>query len=268
MSLELLHADVFRTFTLLFNHSYIQDMSLIIGTYQFNIDAYLTDFRGKATLPLMSSFILQVATKHAEERGFGYSSMTAQKKAWVLSRLVIEMFEYPKNDDPIQVRTWVADVNKLFTERCVSFETSEGKQIGFARTIWAAIDMETRRPTNVLELGDLLKYKTDNPLPIDGTRKIPQIKDLEPVGKFTVRYSDIDINGHLNSMKYIEHFVDMFDMDMFRHRNIRRFEINYTNEAHFGTPLRLYRKEESEGVYILEMRKEDTLISSARVYWK
>ena len=47
-------------------------MSSIIGNYRFNIDAYLTDFRGKATLPQMSSFILQAATKHAEERGFGY----------------------------------------------------------------------------------------------------------------------------------------------------------------------------------------------------
>lgn len=243
-------------------------MSQLIGTYPFTIDAYLTDFRGKATLPQMSSFILQVATKHAEERGFGYSAMTAQKKAWVLSRLVIEMFEYPLNDALIQVRTWVTGINKLFTERCVSFETPEGRRFGFARTIWAAIDMETRRPTHLTELDGLARYVCDEPVPIEGVRKIQPLKTTEPVGKFTVRYSDIDINGHLNSMKYIEHFIDMFDMDLFRHKDIYRFEIGYTNEAHFGSALRLYRQEESEGIYVLEMRKEDTLISSARVYWK
>lgn len=243
-------------------------MSSLIGTYRFNIDAYVTDFRGKATLPLMSSFILQVATKHAEERGFGYSAMTGQNKAWVLSRLVIEMFEYPEKDAELNVHTWVADVNRLFTERCVSFETLDGKQLGFARTIWAAIDMETRRPTNVLELGGLSDYKVMQELPIDGPKKIPAIKDEEPTGKFTVRYSDIDINGHLNSMKYIEHFVDMFDMEMFKTKDIRRFEINYTNEAHFGSSLRLYNKEEAENTFILEMKKEDTLISSSRVYWE
>ncbi len=242
--------------------------SSLIGKYHFTIDAYLTDFRGKATLPLMSSFILQVATKHAEERGFGYSAMTERKRAWVLSRLVIEMFDYPSNDDEINVRTWVADVNKLFTERCVSFESQDGKQIGFARTIWAAIDMETRRPTNVLELEGLSDYKISQELPISGTRKIPAIKDLDPVGKFTVRYSDIDINGHLNSMKYIEHFTDMFDIEMFRTKDIRRFEINYTNEAYFGSRLKLYKKEEdTENSYILEMRSDDALISSARVIW-
>lgn len=243
-------------------------MSSLIGNYQFTIDAYLTDFRGKATLPLMSSFILQVATKHAEERGFGYSVMTEKRRAWVLSRLVIEMFDYPNNDAELNVKTWVADANKLFTERCVSFETLDGKQIGFARTIWAAIDMETRRPTNVLELEGLLDYKIEQPLPIDGARKIPAIKDMDPVGKFTVRYSDIDINGHLNSMKYIEHFIDMFDMEMFKTKDIRRFEINYTNEAHFGSRLKLYRKEEVENAFILEMKSDEALISSARVIWQ
>ena len=242
-------------------------MSAIIGTYQFNIDAYLTDFRGKATLPLMSSFILQAATKHAEERGFGYSAMTAQRKAWVLSRFVLEMNEYPRNDDPVHVRTWVADANKFFTERCVAFDAADGRSFGFARTLWAAIDMDTRRPTNVLELGDLMRYRCEQPIPIEGTRKIPRLHEDDPAGKFTVRYSDIDINGHLNSMKYVEHFVDMFDMERFRTGDIRRFEINYVNEARFGTPLRLYRHEEAPGVFILEMRHEDALISAARVTW-
>lgn len=244
-------------------------MTSLIGNYPFTIDPYITDFRGKATLPLMSSFILQVATKHADERGFGYSDMTGRKRAWVLSRMAIEMFEYPDKDTELNVKTWVADVNKFFTERCVSFETLEGKQIGFARTVWAAIDMETRRPTNVLEMGGLADYKVEQQeLPIEGTKKIPLLKDIEPIGKFTVRYSDIDINGHLNSMKYIEHFVDMFDMEMFKTKDIRRFEINYTNEAHFGTRLHLYKKEEAEGTYILEMKNDEALISSARVMWK
>jgi acyl-ACP thioesterase len=240
----------------------------LIGTYRFDIDAYTTDFRGKATLPLLSSFVLQVATKHAEERGFGYSEMTAQRKAWVLSRLVIEMFEYPEKDDELNVKTWVAGANKLFTERCVAFETLDGKPLGFARTVWAAIDMETRRPTNILELQGLTNYITEQEIPVEGAKKIPLLKDEESVGKFTVRYSDIDINGHLNSMKYIEHFIDMFNLEMFKIKDIRRIEMNYTNEAHFGTSLRLYKKEETENTFILEMKKEDVLISSSRVYWE
>ncbi len=239
-----------------------------LGTYEFNIDAYSTDFRGKATLPLMSSFLLQVATKHAEERGFGYSYMSERNIAWVFSRLMIEIYEYPYNDVKIKVNTWVSDTNKFFSERSFSIENEEGKIIGYARSLWAAIDISTRRPTNILELQGLGDFKLDHPCPIDGMKKILALKDEEPVGKFTVRYSDIDINNHLNSVKYIEHFVDMFDVEMFKNKDIQRFEISFQHEAHFGERLKLYKKEEADGIFTLEMRSNEASVSLARVTWK
>lgn len=130
----------------------------IIGRYEFTIDAYLTDFRGKATLPMIEGFMLQSATKHAEERGFGYSSMTSMQRAWVLSRMAIEIFEYPKNDTIMVVKTWVANVNRLFTERYFAFEDESGKEIGYAKSLWASIDLKARKPTNVLELDGLSEY--------------------------------------------------------------------------------------------------------------
>ena len=51
----------------------------IIGRYEFTIDAYLTDFRGKATLPMIEGFMLQSATKHAEERyNYGCQNVGSQ----------------------------------------------------------------------------------------------------------------------------------------------------------------------------------------------
>lgn len=239
-----------------------------VGIYPFTIDAYLCDFRGKATLPMLGNFMLQVATKHAEDRGFGFNSMTGQKRVWVLSRIAIEIMEYPKNDSNIKVHTWVSDVNKIFTERCFAFEDESGKILGYARSVWASIDMETRRPTNVLELEGLSDYSTGEPCPIEGIKKILPVKNIEPYNSFDVKYSDIDINKHLNSMKYIEHYIDMFDIEIFKEKEINRFEISYLNEAYYGTILDLYKKNEEEDVYILEMKNGDTTISSARITWK
>jgi medium-chain acyl-[acyl-carrier-protein] hydrolase len=240
-----------------------------IGIYKFTIDAYLSDFRGKATLPMIGGFMLQAATKHAEERGFGYSSMTSRKRVWVLSRMAIEIYEYPQNETVFEIKTWVADVNKLFTERCFAFCNEEGKEIGFARSIWASIDLETRRPTNVLELDGLSDYiNKEQNCPIEGMKKIPLIKDVDPVDSFIVKYSDIDINKHLNSMKYIEHFVDIFDLDMFKEKEIHRFEINYVNEAHYGSTIQMLKREDQENVFTLEMNCEGTNISLSRITWK
>ena len=242
-----------------------------VGIYSNVIDAYLSDFRGKATLPMIGGFMLQAATRHAEERGFGYSAMTSQKKVWVLIRMAIEIFEYPKNDTEIKVHTWVADVNKMFTERCFAFEDDKGNYFGYARSVWAAIDLETRRPTNVLELEGLSDYINDKPCPIASTGKIPLLKEgNELSASFTVKYSDIDINKHLNSIKYIEHFVDVFPIEMFQQKEIRRFEISYIMEGQYGTTLNIFEKTdpENEGVFILEMKREDKAICSSKVIWK
>jgi acyl-ACP thioesterase len=240
-----------------------------IGKYEFTIDAYLTDFRGKATLPMIGGFMLQVASKHAEERGFGYSTMTSLQRAWVLSRMAIEIFEYPKNDTEMVIKTWVAGVNKLFTERYFAFEDENGKVIGYAKSLWASIDFKTRKPTNVLEIGNLSDYVAEVENPIKGLTKIPALKDnYEHASDFIVKYSDVDINKHLNSMKYIEHIVDVFDIGMFREKEIRRIEINYISEGRYGAKLDILKQEEADETFILEMRAGDINVCSARIIWK
>ncbi len=244
-------------------------MIIPIGKYKFEIDAYLTDFRGKATLPMIGGFMLQAATKHAEERGFGYSAMTSQNRVWVLSRIAIEIFEYPKNDTVMVLNTWVANVNRLFTERHFSFEDSDGKAIGYAKSLWASIDLKTRKPTNVLELEGLSDYIVEKENPIEGMTKIPALKnDFVVASDFIVKYSDVDINKHLNSMKYIEHFVDVFDIEMFREKEIRRIEINYVSEGRYGTKLDILKREESDGIFVLEMKDGDTNVCSTRITWQ
>lgn len=237
------------------------------GIYSYTIDAYLSDFRGKATLPMLGGFILQAATRHAEERNFGYSFMTNQRRAWVLMRMSIDILEYPNNDTSVKLHTWISDINKLFSERCFAFENQNGDYIGYARTMWASIDLETRRPTNILELKGMADFKLDKECPMSTTAKIPLLKDPEFASSFTVKYSDIDINKHLNSMKYIEHLVDIFPIEMFQEKEIRTFEINYIAEGQYGTTLDILKSKTDLDKPVLEMKHNDKTICLARVTW-
>ncbi|MBP1618981.1 MAG: acyl-[acyl-carrier-protein] thioesterase [Bacteroidetes bacterium] len=239
-----------------------------VGSYTFTIDAYLSDFRGKATLPMIGGFLLQAASKHAEERGFGYSVMTERGKAWVLSRMYIQICEYPTNETQISVNTWVTDINKLFTERCFSIEDKNGREIGFARSLWAALDVETRRPTNILDLGELTGYICKKTCPIEPISKIGQPKEEAKLrSEFTVQYSDIDINKHLNSMKYIEHFVDVFPIQMYHDKEIRDFNVNYLLEGHYGEKLQVLETGIEPDVFTLTMKNAEKAICLAKVGW-
>jgi len=240
-----------------------------VGSFKFHIESYVCDFTGKATLPVIGNFILQAATIHAQERGFGYEAMTKSKAAWVLSRLSIEMKEYPEYDQDLIVETWVESVAKFFTQRCFSFIDSKGKIIGYARSIWAAIDLETRRPLDILAWrSDLVDFvDSEKKCPIGKLEKIPSVDETEPVMGYSVRYSDIDINKHMNSIKYIEHVINVFDLSVFREKLIHKFEMVYLQEGIFGDKLKLYKQDFSANEYVIDTKKGEESICRTRIIW-
>lgn len=244
-------------------------MSHPIGSYSFTIDAYLSDFRGKATLPMMMGFMLQAATKHAEERGFGYTAMTVQNKAWVLTRMKIFIQVYPSNENEIYIHTWAADINKLFSERCFSFQDKAGNPLGFARSLWAAIDVDSRKATNILDLEGLKQFIHRKECPIAPPQKLSDSKVKGHLAdSFQVKYSDIDINKHLSSLKYIEHFVDIFPIEMYQEKEIREFDINYIQEGHYGEKLEIEESELGVDEYMLGLKESDKTICLAKVRWE
>ena len=240
-----------------------------VGSFRFHIESYVCDFREKSTLPVIGNFILQAATIHAQERGFGYEAISKEQTAWVLSRLSIEMFEYPGHDQDLIVETWVEDVARFFTQRCFRFINKDEKVVGYARTIWAAIDMTTRRPK------DLQSWRPDLADYIDNSRECPLEKpskinsvEGEPIMGYSVRYSDIDINRHMNSIKYIEHTLNTFDLDIFRKKDIRKFEMVYLAEGIFGEKLKLYKQEVNPDEFLIDTKRGEESICRSRIIWE
>lgn len=237
------------------------------GKYQFVTEEYLSDFRGRVTLPMMGSYMLHAASNHAATRGFGFNDMTEKHTAWVLSRLAIEVKQYPAMTEPITLYTWIDEVGRLFTSRCFELVNQEGLSLCYGRSIWAAIDMETRRPT-LLDVENLSRYIVDRPCPIDRPGKIPAIEGSSEGEPYRIKYSDLDINGHLNSIKYIEHLLDLFDLEMFEQQEVARFEIAYLSEGRYGMPLKLHKTEASPHSYHLAISHEGKAICRAAATWR
>ncbi|RHJ93526.1 acyl-[acyl-carrier-protein] thioesterase [Parabacteroides bouchesdurhonensis] len=238
-----------------------------IGEFHFDTESYQMDFRGRVTIPMIGNYLIHAASIHAANRGFGYSDMTEKHTAWVLSRLAIEITDYPKSSESITVYTWVDEVGRLFTSRCFELANGEGKTFGFARSIWAAIDMETRRPT-LLDVEGLSAYISDRPCPIEKPGKIVPVEAKTEAVPYKVKYSDLDINGHLNSIKYMEHLLDLFDIGMFREKEISRFEIAYQAEGKYGMMLGLHLAEAAPGKYDMAICHDEKAICRAAVTWK
>jgi acyl-ACP thioesterase len=133
------------------------------------------------------------------------------------------------------------------------------------------ISIETRKPADLLQLhgGSITDYiYPQEPCPIAKAGRI-KVATEEPVSSHRVVYSDIDINGHVNSIKYIEHILDLFPLDTYRTRQLKRFEVAYVAEGYAGDTLLFYRQEVGEKEYDIEIRKDDgTVLVRSKMIFK
>ena len=140
------------------------------------------------------------------------------------------------------------------------FGNSSEHIYGYGRSIWAMIDTESRQPTDIFSIdnGAINNWIVkDKECPIDKGGRVKMSDDAELVRTIDTSYNDVDINGHINSVKYIEHVLDLWDIDWYREHTIRRFEIAYVAEAHAGDQLSFWREQTGEQEYCIRITKTD-----------
>lgn len=229
------------------------------GSYPFVAEPFHVDFTERLTMGVLGNHLLNCAGFHAEERGFGIATLNENRYTWVLSRLAVEMYEMPRAYEKFSIETWVENVYRLFTDRNFAILGAGGKPIGYARSVWAMIGMEDRKPADLLTLhgGSITGYIcTGKECPIAKPGRI-RLAERQEAGEHVAKYSDIDINGHVNSIRYIEHILDLFPMEMFRERSVRRFEVAYVAESYYGDKLTFYRQQTGENEYDVEVVKNN-----------
>ena len=218
-----------------------------VGCYPFMAEPFHCDFSGRLFMGHLGNHMLNAADFHSSARGFGMKYLMTIKRSWVLSRLAIEMNEMPLQYTKFNVETWVESAMRYFTSRNFAVIGEDGKAYGYGRSIWAMIDTESRQPTDIyaIDNGAIEQWIVkDKECPIDKGGRVKMGDAAELVRTIDTYYNDVDINGHINSVKYIEHVLDLWDMAWYLTHQIKRFEIAYVAEAHAGDQLSFYMEKE------------------------
>ena len=232
------------------------------------------DFSGRLFMGHLGNHMLNAADFHSTHRGFGMKRLMTINRSWVLSRLAIEMTEMPTQYTKFNVETWVESAMRYFTSRnfavvgipegddhsSLLVPPSSPKVYGYGRSIWAMIDTESRQPTDILAVdnGAISEWiEKDKPCPIDKGGRVKMGDDAQLVRTIDTYYNDVDINGHINSVKYIEHVLDLWDLEWYRTHQIRRVEIAYVAEAHAGDHLSFDREQTADNEYCIRIVRTD-----------
>lgn len=231
-----------------------------VATYEFTAYPFRCDVTDKLFLGNLGNMMLNAADFHSNARGFGMNYLNPRHLTWVLSRFVIEMKSVPRAYDHFTVSTWVENAMRFFTSRNYSVEDAEGHNLGYGRSIWAMINTETRQPVDLTKVrdGEIMDWvEAEKPCPIDKCSRVKVDKDAEEVGSVVAQYSDVDVNGHVNSVRYLDHVLDLWPLEWHREHALKRLEAVYVAEAHAGDTLRLLREDMGNGEYHVAIMKQD-----------
>ena len=216
-------------------------------------------------MPEIAEALINAASYHALSLGVGFPDLIKNNHIWVLARMAFEMKRYPKAKEDLVIETWVEGYNKHFTSRNMRMLTSEGEELGFCRTIWSILDFDTREPQDLTNYIGIANCAFESPCPIEKPGRIPSANDDDPE-IFKVKYSDLDVNRHMTSSKYIEHMLDCFDLETFDNKIVGRFEIQYINEALYNEEIKIYKQKIKEDEFIIEMRNNnDNALCKCRI---
>lgn len=232
----------------------------------FLLTAGECDARSEMPVTLMVERIIEVATRHANLLGIGYANLFPRGVGWVLSRLGVEMYRSPRINETYRVRTWIESWNRLFSERCFEFIGSDGLTIGHARTIWATIDFKTRQVADLSGLGTPQMLEHGLKSPMARLRKhgavTPHISE-----NYTFRFSDLDFNRHVNSVRYVEHILNLWPLSHYDEYRIDRFEIAYIQECLADQRVTINAENREDDSSLVEIVRDGARVLSSAIHF-
>lgn len=205
----------------------------------YTLTAGETNAAGRMPVTLIVSRVIEIATLHANALEIGYSELSRHRLGWVLARIAVDIHAYPAINEEYTLTTWMEGYNKFFSDRCCEITDNSGRVLASVRTMWVAIDTATRAMADLSQLGDSFPV-ADRRSSVERCRP-PRLAPgaVTETAEYTFRYTDIDFNGHVNTVRYIEAVLNTRTPDFYAARDITRLEAAFDRECHFGDTVAL-----------------------------
>lgn len=230
-------------------------------THRYTVKWHDTDANREVRPSQILMYMQETANLQLQDSGMPLDDLRDRYGlGFILSRISVRMIEPLYAYDKIEVQTWICDSRGLSFNRCFAI-LKEGRVVAEAYSAWALLNLRERRLVKVGEFE--FPFPGDATLEIDLPRRVhfPSSTVVETAGERTIRYADIDYNGHMNNTRYPDMLCD-FVPDVFAKR-VRGFTLSYLHEATYGHTLKVYRAQTNGGYLFRTMDADGTVCLEA-----
>ena len=193
--------------------------------YRFQVRSYECGPDGAATLPSICNYLQEAASLNAESLSFSKSNFAAagENISWVLTRMRVKMVRYPRWEEPVVVATWPSGGRRI---------------VAIPDSVFECVDKSC---APVLGEAPFTKLRWD-------------CREVAGACVFRARRGDIDLNGHVNNVHYIEWLLETVPEGI---GPCSDFEIIFRSETLAGEEVRAEGVEVEPGVYVHRVSAPD-----------
>ncbi|MGI6168948.1 MAG: acyl-[acyl-carrier-protein] thioesterase [Christensenellales bacterium] len=197
----------------------------------------------------------EISERHSASMQASRTDLLERGYFWVLLRARIEMRRYPVLNDEISVRTWASHQGGRIFSRHYAF-ADRAKDIGYASTIWLVMNMETRQLARAPKDMAFLNYNSQEPAPMPPLKPIRTDLPMRTMEVRSPRFSDLDMNRHMNNTRYAEWICDTLGREQFEENMLSALQINFLKESDQSRRIRICMAQEADRFFI--EGKDDT----------
>jgi acyl-ACP thioesterase len=207
---------------------------LLVHHEDFIVRSYEVDFRGKASASSICNYLQEVAGNHATKLGVAVDHLFKKNMTWVLSRLHVQFIRFPFWREKIHVETWPSGKKGKYATRDFLISDQKNNIIVKGTSSWMVLDLKTLRPISLPDFMDDIDSPDKERAINDNFQKLSIPKNPEIEKQFNVRLNDLDINQHVNNVKYIEWALGSIPLEDWKKKELAALEISYRAETKYG----------------------------------
>ena len=213
----------------------------------FTIPTFATDRFDRLKCSYLLGLAQEVAGEHSAllKADFAHTQLY-----WVITRQQVQITRLPASGETITLETWPMPTTRVAYPRSTIAYDQQGNELFRSISLWVLMDPESRAMVLPGKSGVLVEGTLrGNELAVPGS--LPPGK-LQNSSNRTVRYTELDVNGHMNNARYLDWMDDLLTADFHQNHTPREFTVCYLSEAREGETIELNWELNAEGVLRLD----------------
>ena len=221
------------------------------------------DMHRRLRLSVLFSLMQEAAVAHTERLGMGREKTLDRGLLWVVTLQSAEICRMPEYDENVVLRSWPGKTMHVLFPRYCAVDTAEGEPLIRAGAVWTLLDAKTRRLVFPERYGiEIDGVSTGEELPLPAApRPIPFTEEKE----YTVPFSAVDLNGHMNNTRYFDLAEDCVPWAA-EGRRLTQVGAEFSREVRFGQRLPLRWGRDGERWYFAGGEGEKPLFRVSLTY--